>query len=314
MSIERSAEYRAPAKVNLALRVLGRRDDGYHELESIMVPVSLFDRVALRVGKRVGAARITCRVCGEVAAPEGEENLAWKAAEAVLRFLDVRADVEVRLTKCIPAQAGLGGGSSDAATVLRRLPGLLGRRIGRTQALDLARGLGADVPFFLACRPSLVRGLGDRLEELASFPSVNLVVAVPPTGVDTAWAYANALPAAATRPLGPGNRRRPSLHAADLQLSFERLLSRLSNDFESGVVDAFDDVERVRRRLREVGAVRTVMSGSGSAMVGVFSGAAQARAAAAGFDPEDRAFAVRVLAGPPAPVTKSQRASDRRTG
>lgn len=306
MSIERRAEYRAPAKVNLALRVLGRRPDGLHELESIMAPVSLYDVVRIAARESAGKSRITCEVAPGIEAPSGPANLAWRAAESVLRALEVCADIRIVIEKRIPAQAGLGGGSSDAATVLRRLPALLGRRLARSRMLGLAAELGADVPFFIDCRPSIATGIGERLEPLRGFPRLALAIAVPPVGVDTAWAYANALPAQAKLPLAGGQRRVPLLRAVDLQLSIERLLSRLSNDFESGVAESVGDVDRVRTRLRELGAVRTVLSGSGSAMVGVFSSLRDARSAANGFGSNDRVFAVSVLGGPPATTTKSR--------
>jgi 4-diphosphocytidyl-2-C-methyl-D-erythritol kinase len=299
MSPDRSAEYRAPAKVNLALRVLGRRTDGYHELESIMVPVSLYDRVRIDVHRQSRRGGIACKVTGAIAAPSGPANLAWKAAELVLQALDTRARVDIAICKQIPAQAGLGGGSSDAAVILRHLPALLGRRMPAAVTRELAIQLGADVPFFLACRPSIASGIGEVLEPLVRFPRLALVIAVPPSGVDTAWAYRNALPREATRRLGPGVARRRTLRVASLQLSIERILSRLSNDFESGVCSAVADVGRVRSRLVELGAEHTVMSGSGSAMVGVFRSPRRARAAARAFGKGDRVFAVRVLAGVP---------------
>jgi 4-diphosphocytidyl-2-C-methyl-D-erythritol kinase len=299
-SVERRVECRAPAKVNLALRVLGRRADGYHELESIMAPVSLYDRIVLSAAANPRRGSISCKVAGPVPAPSGQGNLAWQAADRVLEALELSATVRISIEKHIPAQAGLGGGSSDAATVLRRLPRLLGRRLSPEQSHTLAKELGADVPFFLSSRPSIASGIGEVLEPLASFPRLALVIAVPPVGVDTAWAYANALPTAAIRPVGKAGARRRSLRAAGLQLSFERLLSRLSNDFESGVSAAVGDVGRVRGRLLEFGALHAVMSGSGSAMVGVFESLQHARDVAGEFGRGDRAYAVRVLSRPPA--------------
>jgi 4-diphosphocytidyl-2-C-methyl-D-erythritol kinase len=300
MPPDRSVEYRAPAKVNLALRVLGRRTDGYHELESIMVPVSLYDRVRIDVRRQSTRRGITCKVSGAASAPSGPENLAWKAADLVLQALGMRPRVDIAICKRIPSRAGLGGGSSDAAVILRHLPALLGRRIPVARAGELALQLGADVPFFLTCRPCVASGIGEVLEPLVGFPRLALVIAVPPTGVETAWAYRNALPPEATRPLGRGIARRRTLRVAGLQLSIERILSRLSNDFESGVSGSVADVGRVRNRLTELGAVHTVMSGSGSAMVGVFSSPRHARAAARDFGKGDRVFAVSMLAGVPA--------------
>jgi 4-diphosphocytidyl-2-C-methyl-D-erythritol kinase len=292
----------APAKVNLALRVLGRRADGYHSIESLMVAISLYDSVEIRARYAGAATAVECRCTGPEPAPSGPANLAAKAAVAVLDELGADARVSLRIDKRIPPRAGLGGGSSDAAAVLRHLPGLLGRRIAAARVRAMAVALGADVPFFLSCRPSLATGVGEVLEPLDRFPRLTLAVVVPPVGVETAWAYAHALPAEATRPIddeGRGARRRV-FGAAGLRLSRERLLSRLSNDFEAGVAARYAHVARVRETLRELGAVGTVMSGSGSAVVGVFEQASRARAAVASFGGRDRAFAVRVLSGRPA--------------
>jgi len=284
----------APAKVNLTLRVLGRREDGYHELESLMVPISITDELRVRVA--AGRPVVTCRVTGPERVAGGGSNLAARAARSVLQELGLSARVSIALRKVIPVGAGLGGGSSDAATVLKVLPGLLGRRLSRGRALALAAALGADVPFFLACRPTLATGIGEILAPIAGFPRRWMVVAVPPQRIDTAWAYAHALPKRAKRRVravsgpkssrGGGNR---------LPLSGETLSFRLSNDFERLVGAACPAVPRLSRTLRELGAVATVMSGSGSAVVGLFESAAGARSAAAAIRPPDKAFAVRVL-------------------
>ena len=279
-----------------------------------MVPVSLYDRVRIDVRGQSTRRGIGCKVTGAVSAPSGPENLAWKAADLVLQALDMRPRVDIAIRKHIPAQAGLGGGSSDAAVIIRHLPALLGRRIPAALALELALQLGADVPFFLACRPSVASGIGEVLEPLVRFPRLALVIAVPPSGVETAWAYRNALPPEATRRLGRGIGRQRTLRVASLQLSIERILSRLSNDFESGVSGSVADVARVRSRLAELGAEHTVMSGSGSAMVGVFRSPRHARAAARDFGEGDRVFAVSVLAGVPAAKSRSARWTSRPAG
>ncbi len=264
-----------------------------------MVPISLYDDVRIRARVTRAPLEIDCRVQGAIGAPCGPANIAWQAADVVARALDLSARIDIRIVKRIPSQAGLGGGSSDAATVLRVLPRLLRRRLSSDRALELAAGLGADVPFFLDCRPSIARGIGEILEPLSGFPRLAMVVVVPAQGVDTAWAYRSALPPQCRRPLRE-RAVRSSLHAASLQLSRKKLLSRLSNDFESGVASSVTDVARLSSRLAELGAEHTVMSGSGSAVVGVFPDLRQARRAATAFDGEDRAFAVTGLAGRPA--------------
>jgi len=284
----------APAKVNLTLRVLGQRGDGYHLIESLMVPVSLCDRVELRVEPGDGA--ITCNVDGPEEAPNGEENLAACAARRVLEELHTAVDIEVRVTKHIPAAAGLGGGSSDAAAVLRTLPGMLGRTFRPLRLAEIAVGIGADVPFFLTCRPSVAMGIGEILVPVPRFPEMSLVVAVPNVQVSTKWAYGNALP-----PIGTlTSRDAATTRSLRLRLKREPITALLSNDFQAGVTAAFPEVLRLKGKLESLGAEATVMSGSGSAVVGVFRSGRRAEQAAAAVTGPDRAYAVRVLRRRPA--------------
>jgi len=280
----------APAKVNLILHVVGRRADGYHLLETLMVPVSLCDELEIRaVG--AGRSKVTCQVSGPAKVPGGPRNLAARAARRVLAELGVSAQVSIRLRKRVPAGAGLGGGSSDAAAVLKVLPRLLGRRIRRERLREIAADLGADVPFFLDCRPAWASGIGEVLRPIPRFPRLHLVLAVPPSRVETAWAYANALPPIPRLT----TRKRGRTRAGGLRAGAKSLSSRVSNDFEHGVSAAVPDVARLRRRLRALGAQAVVMSGSGSAVVGIFASRAEAEQAAGEFRSPDMAVAVRVL-------------------
>jgi 4-diphosphocytidyl-2-C-methyl-D-erythritol kinase len=294
---ERRVAILAPAKVNLVLRIVGRRADGYHLLESLMVPISLCDELEIRAAA-VGGPRssVSCRVSGPAKIPGGPTNLASRAARRVMDELGVSALVGIHLRKRIPAGAGLGGGSSDAAAVLTVLPGLLGRRLSRRRLRMIAAELGADVAFFLDCRPAWATGIGEILEPIPSFPRLDLVVVVPRRRVATAWAYANALPR-----LGElTTRKRGRSRARGLRAGAKSLSFRVSNDFEHGVSAAVPDVARLRRRLEALGASAVVMSGSGSAVVGIFASRAEAEQAAGMFRSPDMAAAVQVLRRRPA--------------
>ena len=288
-----SVVVRAPAKVNLTLFVTGRRSDGYHTLDSVMVPIGLYDDLAVAAGP-ARRARTDVAVCGPEAVPADASNLAARAAEAVLERLDERARVRIRLYKRIPVGAGLGGGSSDAGAVIRVLPRLLGRRLGTADALALAESLGADVPFFVRPLPARVRGIGERIAPIAGVAATPLVVVVPAARVDTAWAYRNALGGLTS------DKRLRSFR----RLSWRdgRLQGALQNDFERGVARHVTDVGRLKRQLADAGADATVLSGSGSAVVGVFASMASARRAAAALRSPDVAYAVRILRSPPRPV------------
>jgi len=173
---------------------------------------------------------------------------------------------------------------------------MLGRRISSERLRTMAASLGADVPFFLDCRPAWATGIGDVLDPIASFPRLDLVVVVPRRRVETAWAYANALPPIGRLTTGKPNRSR----AGGLRASAKSLSFRVSNDFEHGVSAAVPDVARLRRRLEALGAEAVVMSGSGSAVVGIFASRAKAAQAAGEFRSPDMAAAVRVLRRRPA--------------
>ncbi len=283
---------RAPAKVNLTLRILGKRPDGYHELETLMVPVSLHDHLRI-VAEPAARPRVSCRVTGPERVPGGMKNLAARAADALMREVGISARVSIDLHKVIPFGAGLGGGSSDAAAVLRFLPRLLRRRVGRDRLMRLAAGLGADIPFFVVGEPAVASGIGEILSPLERFPPTHMVVVVPEARVETAWAYANAL--------GGLTSRRANTRLARFSLHTNALKALVNNDFERGVGRAVPDIRRLKRRLRTLGAEATVLSGSGSAVAGMFPSSRLAGEAAAAFASPDKAFAVRVLRHSPAP-------------
>lgn len=292
----RNVLVRAPAKVNLSLHVTGRRADGYHDLDTRMFAVSLYDtlRVSVRPAR---VASVACTVSGPEKVPGGASNLAARAAAGVLERLGAAARVAVHVRKEIPSGAGLGGGSSDAAAVIRCLPPLLGRRLAAPDALDLARSLGADVPFFLSCRPARATGIGDILEPLLGVPRGALAIAVPDERVNTAWAYRNALP------------RLTSGRAASKSRSFARrkeagldaLETWVFNDFQQGVERAVPSVRRARERLEALGARVAVLSGSGSAVAALFPEAARAREAADRYDGPGKVFVVKLIRSAPRP-------------
>ena len=286
----RSVVVRAPAKVNLSLRVLGRRKDGYHDLDSLMFAVSLYDTLTI-TATPARHATVSCAVSGPERVPGGAGNLAARAASAVMERLAAPARVAIRLRKEVPFGAGLGGGSSDAAAVIRALPGLLGRRLARRDALAIAAGLGADVPFFLACRPARATGIGDCLHVLRRVPAGALVIAVSPDRVDTAWAYRCALPRLTSG--RAASRVRPLPRDIDAGEAW------FFNDFQRGVEAAVGSVRRARQSLEGCGARATVLSGSGCAVVGLFADGEAARSAAAHYDGPGKVFVAHVLRAAP---------------
>lgn len=264
----------APAKVNLMLRVLGRRADGFHDLDTLFQAVDLCDEVVVARG----GVGVELSVEGSDLGPV-EENLAYRAARA---FLDVEgasapAGAHVRLRKRIPAGAGLGGGSSDAAAVLRCLDRLRARPLPRSTLAGIGASLGSDVPFFLGTSAlARGRGRGERLEARRALPPGHLVLVLPPVHVATAAAYG----ALARLREGRPSRRRRAWPLRGIS-GWDDVVGWAENDFEEVVPDAHPPVAKSLDALRRAGARTALLSGSGAACFGIFPDARRAEAAAA---------------------------------
>jgi 4-diphosphocytidyl-2-C-methyl-D-erythritol kinase len=265
----------APAKVNLTLEILSRRDDGYHTLRSVMVPVGLYDRIVLE------PASVAAFSSSDAALERG--NLIERALERA----GVTAPLDVRLEKKIPVGGGLGGGSSDAATILRAaMNGAFGPPAERDW-LEVARELGSDVPFFLAGNAALVEGTGERVTALGALPAWWTIVARPHVAVATADAYrrldAARHPPVASRPRAESR----SLAAVDaLQRgAFAELQAALVNDFHDVILAAFPEIARTAAALERAGASGALLSGSGSCVFALFEDEGAATACVARVDP-----------------------------
>ena len=277
---------RAPAKVNLSLRVVGKRRDGYHLIDTIMVPVDLYDEIEIARARPGAKISITC---DDPKIPAGEKNLAYKAAALLLGKDAAKTPVAIHIKKRIPAGAGLGGGSSDAAAVLVGLNRLLRLKRNRRQLLRLAAKIGADVPFFIIRRPARARGIGERLKPLKSPGRLWLIIAYPGFPVSTAWAY-RSLSFKLTKNIVKTSLNR---HVWPLRGSTIELV----NDLEKPVFRRYPKVARLKRKLAEAGAAGTLMSGSGSSVFGIFSSGDKARRAFLCLQRENgvQAFLVRSL-------------------
>lgn len=260
----------APAKVNLFLRVLGRRTDGYHELETLFQAVALSDRILLTLT----SGDVELVVHGPDLGPT-EQNLAVRAARAFLDAADEPAGVRIELTKRIPVGAGLGGGSSDAAAVLHGLGALVpdGPAPGKLQRIGA--DLGSDVAFFLGTSPlALGRGRGERLDPLDPLEECAVVLALPPVHVATGAAYA-ALDEQRAAGVGPADTERRVPEAGPS--GWTDVAAWAHNDFETVVPGEFPDVARALAALSRKGGRPTLLSGSGAACFSLFpdSGAAE---------------------------------------
>ena len=249
--------FEAPAKINLCLHVLGRRLDGYHELAMAMQRVDLNDIVNIQLGGDAGVRVL----CSGVDVPEGDENIAAKAARAVLDLTGSDIGVDIHIEKRIPVAAGLGGGSSDAATVLIGLNEMLGKKISMTKLMQLGGGLGADVPFFIFQRPAWATGTGTTLEPLSALPAVAYLLINPGITVSTADVYRSLQ---LTKGGELANLPRFSV------VTKSDLCGALYNDLETVTLKRFPVIAEIKQRLLVEGAIGALMSGSGSTVFGVF--------------------------------------------
>jgi len=246
-------EVRAHAKINWALRVTGKRADGYHDIETVFQTISLHDTLTFRDAERLSLT------CDDPSIPTDDTNLVLRAARAA-----GAGAVAIELRKRIPAGGGLGGGSSDAAATLKRFGGE-----------GAALSIGSDVPFFLTGGTAYATGRGEVITPLPSAAGIPLLLLIPEARVSTASAYA--MLRRFSPPLGIGRYR------AMIEDGLLSHAAELVNDFEEPVFDALPELRRLKSRLAEAGAAWAAMSGSGSTIVGAFREAAERDAATARF-------------------------------
>lgn len=246
---------KTPAKITTFLQVLGMRSDGFHEVRIALAPVSLFDRLTLGPRDSPG---ISLRV--ESPDPLGvvEDNLVYRAALAFQKKLGRPLAVDFELRKMIPSGAGLGGGSANAAGALLALNAFHQNPLTRENLLEIGLALGSDVPFFLQPRPALAGGRGEALEPLRGFPSFSVLVVKPPFAIATGWAYGQV----------KSNAGRPGPPALD---SLEAVVAGLRNDFEPVLFAHHPELGRIKDALLAHHAAGALLSGSGSAVFGVYA-------------------------------------------
>ena len=267
-----AARAEAPAKVNLRLRVLSREASGFHALETLFCAVSLADTVEVRPGE----PGISLRVHGGVETGPPGRNLAVRAAERFHAALDRPPALRIELVKRIPAAAGLGGGSSDAAATLRALNALHGEPFPRAELLGMAAELGSDVPFFLCGSPlALAWGRGDRLLALPPLPARPVLIAHPGVEMPTGEAFRRV-----AERRGEGAAPEAFAFGSGMLEGWPGVAALAENDFEPVAFEQLPVLAEVKETMLEAGAAVAMLSGSGASMFGVFP-SAEARDAAA---------------------------------
>jgi 4-diphosphocytidyl-2-C-methyl-D-erythritol kinase len=251
-------QYESPAKVNLCLNVLGRREDGYHELAMAMQCLDLTDQVDINIESGQGVSV----VCDSVSLGRGEQNIAARAAEMLLSEAQLQVKVDIIIKKNIPVAAGLGGGSSNAATVLMGLCELLNLGWERNKLMDLGAKLGADVPFFIYRSPAWATGIGTQLKKLPQLPDFACLLVNPRIAISTADIYQSL-----QLTKGGELANLPRFSAKTLG----ELCASLHNDLEAVTIPRYPIVREIKQLIMAEGALGSLMSGSGATVFGLFA-------------------------------------------
>ncbi len=264
MSLERTS----PCKVNLLLNILGKRADGFHELETVMQPVGICDRLSF--ARQAVGIQLTCDHPG---LPVDAGNLVHRAAAAFLQVAKITEGVRIRLEKKIPLAAGLGGGSGNAAVTLLGLNELFGQPLSAGQLEQIAASLGSDIPFFLQTHPALATGRGERIQPLFFFPALRgafLVLVHPGFGISTAWAYQQLAKHPAALNGQPGRARQliKLLQGDDLVTAG----AAFYNSLEAPALPKYPLLALYQEFFCAHGAAATLMSGSGSTTFALIRG------------------------------------------
>jgi 4-diphosphocytidyl-2-C-methyl-D-erythritol kinase len=269
----------APAKINLRLSVISKRKDGYHEIDSLIQKIALADTITLRYGE--SGIRLACPGTD---LPTGKANLAFRAAESFLGYITSHDSpgaigIDIVLEKKIPVAAGLGGGSSDAATVLKGLNILLAAGLSTDELLQLARPLGADVPFFIYDWPAAwAGGIGDQLTIAEPLVNYHVVLVNPGFPVSTAWVYEHFALTSDADPFILARGRGTEGNGASRRFIIP---DGLHNDLEAVTSRRFPEIKQIKRELQQGGAAGVLMSGSGPTVFGLFTDMDRAELSAA---------------------------------
>lgn len=251
-------KYYAPAKINLSLDVLKKRSDNYHELKMIMQTVSLYDEIDIERDNKISINSNKKDI------PLDNRNLAWKAAELFFEHTHISGGCKIYIEKNIPDGAGLGGGSSDAATVLMTLNKIYNTNLSNKELQDIAVKIGADVPFFIVGGTCLAEGIGEKLTKIENKTNPYILIYKPEFSISTKWVYEN---------LNLDNK--PSYDIMpiinDLKEGNISFADKIFNYLEEVSISEYPEISNIKLKLKSLGAKGTLMSGSGSSVFGIFT-------------------------------------------
>lgn len=252
---------KANAKINLTLDITGVREDGYHDLSTVMQSIALADTLEI-TEREDGEIKLYCDKEG---IPTDSRNTVYKAAERLLKFAGIQKGVNIKINKLIPSEAGMGGGSADAAAALAALKELFKIEISDEELYKIAASVGADVPFCLHGGTCLCEGIGEKMTEVGAMPHCTVVICKPPVGVSTGKAYSETDKKPQTV-FGKTEKLCEILNSSDKNLA--DICAQISNRFDE--VLEIDEVQQIKKKMLEVGALAACMTGSGSAVFGIY--------------------------------------------
>ena len=264
MIMVKALQLKSPAKVNLRLEILKRREDGYHELRTLMQKISLRDTlsVSLEKGKEISITT------DHPDLPLGKRNLVYQAAQRILKKSEYKGGLHIHISKKIPLGAGLGGGSSNAATTLRALNQILERGLPTKELMNMGLSIGADVPFFLMEGAAVATGIGERVKKI-ELSDLWFILINPNFEVSTRWAYQNFVL----------TKRHFHFNLRGFVKTPEGISRLLWNDLEGVVSYKYPQIEEMKKMLFSAGALGALMTGSGPTVFGIFSGKREAERA-----------------------------------
>lgn len=264
---------KANAKINLSLDVLGKRDDGYHEVKMIMQSINLHDDVYIEITDDYTDDGIYIS-CNKPWIPTGSGNIAYKAAKLIKKKYEIKKGIKIKIIKNIPVSAGLAGGSTDAAAVIKGINKLFSLNLDNKEMMELGKTIGADVPFCITGGTVLSEGIGEVLTPVRSFRNVNIVLVKPKVSVSTAWVYKN---------LDLNNiSERPDIPLILDAIEKEDIgcvAKNMKNVLEAVTAKKHQVIEEIKEKLINFGALGSMMSGSGPTVFGIFENKEKARLA-----------------------------------
>jgi 4-diphosphocytidyl-2-C-methyl-D-erythritol kinase len=260
VGIMKTMELKARAKINLSLDVLNKRSDGYHEVKMIMQTLELHDSIIIReISEGIEVQ------CNSLWVPSNSNNIAYKAADLIIRSFGIKSGVNINIIKRIPVAAGLAGGSSNAAAVFKGLNEMFSLGISESELMTLGKQVGADVPYCIKGGTMLSEGIGEILTTLSQLPKTHIVLIKPKIGVSTAWVYKN-LDLSIIKPRPETELLIRAISEKDISF----LATNMKNVLESVTVPKHPIIDEIKKKMMNTDALGSMMSGSGPTVFGIY--------------------------------------------